>query len=98
VNSPHQYLTDAQIAARARVESDDRLAAHARLLVDYDWNNEDEHLDWVITAPVDDLVAWAQSIEQDERDLASQDELEQKIADQTATDFAALMRAKEPQQ
>jgi hypothetical protein len=76
----HQYLTQAQIAARERVANDPRLAPHARLLVDYDWDNEDEHLAWVRTAPVDELVAWAEGIEQDERDLADQDEIEQALA------------------
>ena len=31
----------------------------------YDWNDGDEHLDWVASAPVDELVSWAKLVEKD---------------------------------
>lgn len=48
--------------ARDRVSSDPRLAAHSETIF-YDWDNQDEHLKWIATAPTDEIVDWAEVVE-----------------------------------
>lgn len=53
--------------ATSRVENSETLAQYKDLLISYDWENRDEHLNWVATAPEAELVAWAEDIRRDEQ-------------------------------
>ncbi|HEU4752218.1 MAG TPA: hypothetical protein VFU47_03845 [Armatimonadota bacterium] len=59
--------TETRTAAESRVNASETLSAYRDLLLDYDWSNEDEHMEWVATAPEAELVAWAETIRRDER-------------------------------
>jgi hypothetical protein len=37
-----------------------------RICLEYPWPNEEEHQDWLNTAPADEIGAWVESILQDE--------------------------------
>lgn len=45
-----------------RIDNTPELEPYREVLV-YDWPNEQEHIDWVCTAPVAEIVAWAREIE-----------------------------------
>jgi uncharacterized membrane protein len=51
---------------QARIDTNPTLAIYADLL-QYDWEDEDEHADWVATAPVSEIVEWAQQIRETEQ-------------------------------
>lgn len=53
-------------AATARVDSSETLSAYRDLLLDYDWPNTSDHLQWVAAAPEAEIVAWAQGVRADE--------------------------------
>lgn len=48
--------------ARERVANDAALAAHAETIF-YDWPEGDEHLEWIATAPISEIVDWAETVE-----------------------------------
>jgi len=50
--------------ARHRVEHNEALDEYADEIW-YDWPNWGEHVDWIATAPVSEIVAWAKSIRDD---------------------------------
>jgi uncharacterized membrane protein len=52
---------------QARINKNPALVAYADLL-QYDWDDADEHADWVATAPVSEIVEWAQQIREAEED------------------------------
>lgn len=52
--------------ATNRVDNSDELTPYRDLLIEYDWEEGEEHLHWVATAPVAELVAWAKGLRQDE--------------------------------
>jgi hypothetical protein len=52
--------------ATKRVQGDKRLRPYRDLLIDYDWQEGEEHLEWVCNAPATELVAWAQGIRDDD--------------------------------
>lgn len=52
--------------ATERVDNDPQLSQYRDLLIEYDWPNEDEHLQWVATAPTTELINWAETIRRDE--------------------------------
>ena len=54
--------------ARNRVNQTTDLQPYASIIIDYDWHEEEEHYEWVATAPVGEIVAWAEGIRQDERE------------------------------
>jgi hypothetical protein len=59
--------------AEARVNSSETLSQYRDLLLDYDWSNQDEHLEWVATAPEAEIISWAETCRRDERAEASND-------------------------
>jgi len=54
---------DSEEQARRRVETTPELKAHEDTIL-YDWPNRNEHMRWVATAPVEEIVDWAKSVEQ----------------------------------
>jgi hypothetical protein len=52
-------------AANERVTNSPELAPHRFYLMEYEWDNDTDHLRWVLTAPVAEIVSWAESIETD---------------------------------
>ena len=59
----------ARHAAEARVDSTPELQPFRDLLLEYDWN-DDGHMEWVATAPIAEIVDWAEIIRQGEREQA----------------------------
>lgn len=53
---------DIEYQAYARVAADSQLEYH-REKIFYDWPNWDDHMRWVATAPVAEIVEWAVGIE-----------------------------------
>lgn len=53
-----------------RVKATPELLPYHDILIDYDWDNQFEHWEWVATAPVEEILDWAKNI----RDNESQDE------------------------
>lgn len=49
--------------ARARIDTTPELDAHRDTIL-YDWYEED-HWQWVCTAPVDEIVDWAETVERE---------------------------------
>ena len=65
------YAEDERYArACLRVGTDVRLAPYAGLLL-YRHRGEEEHWDWVVDAPVEELVSWGESLKTD--NLPAQD-------------------------
>jgi hypothetical protein len=54
--------------ARQRVASDLDLAAHKDILIDYDWDNQEEHYQWVATAGKAEILSWVRSVRQGEEE------------------------------
>jgi hypothetical protein len=54
-----------ETAARQRVNATPELAVYEDIIF-YDWPNWDEHLEWVATAPVEEIVQWAATVRRDE--------------------------------
>jgi hypothetical protein len=52
-----------QDGAMERVENDEKLANIARLIW-YPWPNQWDHLAWIASAPVQEIVDWAETVEQ----------------------------------
>ena len=48
--------------ARERVDGTPDLKTHEATIF-YDWPNWEEHMEWVATAPVEEIVDWAEQIE-----------------------------------
>lgn len=51
-----------EAAARKRVEEDADLAEHADLLLEYQWDNEADHIMWLATADKDEIMSWIASV------------------------------------
>ena len=68
-------MTDWRLRARQRVQDTSELQLY-RDVIFADWPEGDEHLEWVASAPVAEIVRWAQQIEratQNERDATGVD-------------------------
>ncbi len=61
--------------ARERVENVPDLTAHKETLM-YDWPEGNSHWAWVATAPVVEIVDWAEMVESMEREFELTDEPE----------------------
>ena len=61
-------------AALKRIEETPALEPH-RATIMYDWGEGGEHWEWVATQPVEKIISWAASIEQDEQDDAAEYEI-----------------------
>lgn len=57
-------MSDLREQAQRRVNSDPKLSVHEDTIM-YDWKESDEHWEWIITAPVDEIVDWAETVEKD---------------------------------
>lgn len=54
----HSPRFTAEETARERVRSEPKLAAHEAVILNYDQPDWDEHLEWVIAAPVGEILNW----------------------------------------
>ena len=52
--------------AERRVSRSPKLSQYNDVIF-YDWPNRKEHLEWVVSAPVDEIISWAKSFERPER-------------------------------
>jgi len=59
-----QQTANLREQAQRRVDSDQRLKQHEATIM-YDWREGDEHWTWVITASVQEIVDWAETVEKD---------------------------------
>lgn len=48
--------------AAERINNDAELSEYRDLFIDYDWDNDEEHAEWVATAGRDELLDWARGI------------------------------------
>ena len=63
------HIHDARIRAAAqRIADHPELEEYRDLLLEYGWDNQDDHLEWVATAPIAEIIAWAQDIREDENE------------------------------
>lgn len=53
--------------AAERVENEPTLYQYKDLLLETDWHNEAEHLDWVATADIAEIVDWCETIREAEQ-------------------------------
>ena len=58
----------------SRIEENEVLVQYADIL-HYEWDNEDEHAEWVATAPLSEIVEWCKSILEDEQAQREIDEI-----------------------
>lgn len=49
-----------------RVTAEPQLAPYRDLLTEYDWDNQEEHWEWVATAEIEEIVDWAETIRKNE--------------------------------
>jgi hypothetical protein len=69
-------MTSIYDQARERVLNTPKLVAHEETCLD-EWGEGDPHFEWVATAPIAEIVSWAEGIEQD----AHAEALSQALAD-----------------
>ena len=55
-------MTDWRLRAHRRVRSSARLREHFDVIF-YDWPVGDEHYQWIATAPIAEIVAWAEVVQ-----------------------------------
>jgi hypothetical protein len=48
-------------AAQERVDDIPELQEYEDILIKYDWSNWEEHIEWVATAPIDEILDWAKN-------------------------------------
>lgn len=53
----HEILVD---VAAWKVENDPQLLAHRGFILD-DWDEGDEHLEWICVAPVEEILDWVKA-------------------------------------
>ena len=51
--------------ARERVANNRELKDYAEIILDPTWPNWTEHMQWVATAPISEIVDWAEMVEAD---------------------------------
>lgn len=49
-----------------RVKAEPELSPYFDILIEYDWDNQEEHWVWVATGDISEIAEWAQNIRQDE--------------------------------
>ena len=63
------HVNDARIRAAAqRVADNPELEEYRDLLIENLWDNQSDHLEWVATAPITEILEWAQDIREDENE------------------------------
>jgi len=65
-------------AAWERIAREPKLVEYNDVIC-YDWAEEDEHWEWVATAPIQEIVDWAQYILDEEADENALRELEEEV-------------------
>lgn len=55
-----------EAAAEQRVNNTPELSAHRDILIDYLWDNQQDHLQWVATASIDEILAWCKDVKSGE--------------------------------
>lgn len=58
-------MSDKQLASQ-RVDETPALQPYRDILIDYEWDNQDEHLSWVVTASTSELLSWCKTIRKNE--------------------------------
>jgi hypothetical protein len=48
--------------AKTRVINDNDLGPESDILLEYDWDNQEEHLEWVATADKAEILSWIMAI------------------------------------
>lgn len=61
----HSTPTAAYTAAEERVNRHTELWPFSDILLDREWDNIEKHLNWVASAPIAELVRWAEVITAD---------------------------------
>lgn len=56
-----------QEKAEGRVNESPKLFAHRDILLLYDWHNIGEHMEWVATAPVEEILDWVWAVVDENR-------------------------------
>src|SRR5690606_21723835 len=56
--------------AKSRVVSDDDLGPESDILLEYEWDNQAEHLEWVATADKAEILSWVTAIREAENAAA----------------------------
>jgi hypothetical protein len=51
-----------------RVNAIPSLKEYRDILIDYDWDNQEDHWEWVATGDVGDILDWARTIREQEND------------------------------
>lgn len=46
--------------ATSRVSNNILLVAYYEILIDYPWNNQEDHFEWVANAPIGEILDWCQ--------------------------------------
>lgn len=62
-------LDDNLTRATKRVDASPELSRYRDLFVEYEWDNQEEHLRWVATAPESELIDWAYFVRKGEHEL-----------------------------
>ena len=55
--------------AADRVDATPSLAPYRDILIDYDWDNQADHWEWVATSDESEILDWAQTIRKQEQDM-----------------------------
>lgn len=53
---------NAKLAAR-RVDETPALQPYRYILLEYEWDNQDDHLSWVVTASTEELLSWCKTVD-----------------------------------
>jgi len=56
-------------AARLRVYDDGELGEYADILLEYEWDNQNEHLQWVVQADRAEILSWCKVTRRNESDI-----------------------------
>lgn len=62
MNLKELEVEELEAMAQLRVDENPELKPHEAMIF-YDWPNWEEHLEWIISAPISEIVDWAESIE-----------------------------------
>lgn len=52
--------------AKDRAIAEEQLSPYYDLLIEYDWPDQAKHWQWIATADIEEIVAWATDIRSDE--------------------------------
>lgn len=49
-----------ELQATDRVSNSILLVAYCEILIDYPWDNQEDHFEWVANAPISEILDWCQ--------------------------------------